>query len=203
LAGRVGFKLRLGWSPEEENYLELARGLEQCGAAWLTLHPRYARQGFAGSADSAALEALVRTVDIPVIASGDLLDARAALRVVRQTGVSGVMFARGALHNPAVFKDYALLLAQGPGNGGEKAEEAGLRPDPEFLKTLILRHAQLAQTTSQAPERSVFKMRGALPRYVKNLPGSKAFRMALSRCASWTEFYKLLEDFFGGHYAGD
>ncbi|MDR2825596.1 MAG: tRNA-dihydrouridine synthase family protein [Deltaproteobacteria bacterium] len=203
LASRVGFKFRLGWTQEEENYLELARGLEQCGAAWLTLHPRYARQGFSGRANHAALAKLVQAVQTPVIASGDLSDAGTALHIAQQSGVAGVMFARGALYNPAIFYDYLLLLKKSLENNGDKAEDKSIRAEPEFLRKLILRHAELAQTMSHAPEQFLFKMRGAISCYVKDLRGSKALRVSIFRCASWVEFYQLVEDFFGGQHAGD
>jgi tRNA-dihydrouridine synthase B len=203
-ASRVGFKLRLGWSREEENYLELGRELAQCGAAWLVLHPRYARQGFSGCADYTALEKLVRAVKIPVMASGDLFDAKTALRVAGQSGVSGLMFARGAMHNPVIFKDYLLELEKTLENNADKAEDKNRRADAIFLlRKVILRHAELIQTVDAAPERHLLKMRGAVLRYVRELPGSKAFRQAVSLCGSWAEFYKLLEDFLGGEHAGN
>jgi tRNA-dihydrouridine synthase B len=202
-ASRVGFKLRLGWSREVENYLELGRELEQCGAAWLVLHPRYARQGFSGGVDYTALEKLARAVKIPVMASGDLFDAKTALRVAGQTGVSGVMFARGAMHNPVIFKDYLLGLEKTLENNADKAEDKNRCADAISLRKVILRHTELIQTVNSAPERHLFKMRGAILRYVRELPGSKAFRQAVSICGSWAEFYKLVEDFFGGEHAGN
>ena len=84
--GSVGFKLRLGWRRGEENYLELGAALEEAGAAWLTLHPRYAAQRFSGRADWEALAALKRRVSIPVIASGDLYTAEDAALCLTRTG---------------------------------------------------------------------------------------------------------------------
>jgi tRNA-dihydrouridine synthase len=70
------------------------------------------------------------------------------------------------------------------------------------LEQLILRHAELIQNVNAAPERHLFRMRGAALRYVRDLPGSRPFRQAVSTCCSWAEFYKLVEDFFGGKHAG-
>ncbi|MDR2488488.1 MAG: tRNA-dihydrouridine synthase family protein [Desulfovibrio sp.] len=106
--GRAGCKLRLGWDAVSPVYIDLAKALEDAGAAWITLHPRYARQGFSGEADTEAWEKLVRAVSIPVLASGDLFRAKDALRCL-STGVSGVMFARGAMTNPAIFRRYHSL----------------------------------------------------------------------------------------------
>ena len=112
--GRVGVKLRLGWSRDQTVYLQLAQALEQEGVGWLALHPRFGRDGFGGNADWSALVALKRAVSVPVIASGDLRTVEDALRCIRETGADGVMFARGALRDPAVFASYTAL-AQKPG----------------------------------------------------------------------------------------
>ena len=40
--GRVGFKLRLGRQRGEESWRTLAPVLAEAGAAWISLHPRYA-----------------------------------------------------------------------------------------------------------------------------------------------------------------
>lgn len=195
----VGFKIRLGWNQEEENYLELARALEDAGAAWLTLHPRYARQAFSGEANWSALAKLKKCLNIPLIASGDLFDAASAARCLSENGVDAVMFARGALNNPAIFREYLALM-----NGKEEHENACERA--LRLEKLILRHAELAQAMPDTPQRkkhgeerptgSLLKMRGAIPRYIKDLPGSRSLRLALTQCKNWDEFYLLINEYF-------
>ena len=200
--GRAGCKIRLGWDAHSSIYLDLAKGLEDAGAAWICLHPRYARQGFGGKADIAALEKLAGSVRIPVIASGDLFTAEDGIAVL-QTGVQGVMFARGALVNPTVFRRFRLLLAGGT---------APAAPAPEELLLLIQRHGQLAREYSpcraegkkrgrrraviEERDPALMKMRTVVPRYVRHLPGAKQLRLALSRCVSWDELDILLDSFF-------
>jgi tRNA-dihydrouridine synthase B len=197
---RVGFKIRLGWSREEENYLELASELEQCGAGWLTLHPRYARQGFGGRADSRAAARLAGRLGIPLLLSGDLSDGASALERLDESGAAGLMFARGALHNPAIFRDYLELAGQlSPGRSCAARE-------PAFLRSLIMRHAELSRQYAgetdaaglrgNRPATALLKMRGAVPRYLKDLPGSRALRLNLSTCRNWEHFYELIEGYF-------
>ena len=114
--GRVGFKLRLGWdepgrSPAAETWRVLAPALEALGAGWLTLHPRTAKQGFTGTARWEYLSELKALVSLPVIASGDLFTAEDGVRCLAETGVDTVMYARGALRDPAIFKAHLDLLA--------------------------------------------------------------------------------------------
>ena len=109
-AGRAGFKLRLGWLNGENIYLELARELEAAGAAWITLHPRYGRQAFTGKADWSKTALLKQNLSIPVLASGDLLSASAAVECLEQSGADAVMFARGAMNNPFIFREFGQML---------------------------------------------------------------------------------------------
>jgi tRNA-dihydrouridine synthase B len=190
--GRVGFKLRLGW--DESVLPELGRALEEAGAGWLALHPRFARQGFSGAIREESLEELAAAVSIPVLASGDLLCARQGVDRLR-TGVAGVMFARGALRDPAVFTRYRLALR------GIRFPE--ILP-PEALRTLILRHMELAEAFSPGgPGKGgypsgLLKMRTVVPRYIRHLPGARSLRRELVRCENWERLRALLEHFFHG-----
>ena len=47
--------------------------LVEAGAASLTLHPRSAKQMYTGEADHSLTAELVELVDVPVIASGDIV----------------------------------------------------------------------------------------------------------------------------------
>jgi tRNA-dihydrouridine synthase B len=194
--GRAGCKLRLGPDAAHPVYLDLGRMLEAEGAAWLTLHPRYGKQGFSGSTDPQALEILAGGVKIPVLASGDLFSARDAVQCLN-LGVSGVMFGRGALADPFIFRRYLNLINKGEEAGGEVPEGAAAR------LALTRRHAQLAQNLMGerldreggiAP--ALLKMRSIAPRYLRSVPGIKRLRADLIRCVSWEEFYALLDDFF-------
>lgn len=176
--GRAGVKLRLGSSPENPVYLDLPARLEDAGAAWLALHPRFTSQGFSGKADRKALALFKQACRVPVIASGDLFTASDAAACLRETGVDGVMFARGALYDPGVFSRLLRLL-EGDPSGETNAS------GPEITAT-IRRHAELARRYGSG-RRSLLKMRTAAPRYIRDLPGSRLLRVRLCRCNSWEE----------------
>lgn len=179
--GRVGVKMRLGPKSGEDTYLECAGRLCDAGVAWLTLHPRYANQGFAGRAGRDALAELARTAEVPVIASGDLFTAEDAADRVRETGAAGVMFARGALNYPGVFMRYREILA------GRTPKE---RTPPEIY-ALLSRHAELARIHAYDGRKELMKMRTIAPRYVKGLPGASRLRNALVKVSSWEELARL------------
>ena len=68
---------------------------------------RTAQQAYAGQADWDAIAALKAHVSIPVLGNGDIWEAADALRMIRQTGVDGVVVGRGCLGRPWLFRDLA------------------------------------------------------------------------------------------------
>lgn len=176
----VGFKFRLGWDTLD-TWKTLAVGLVERGAAWLTLHPRTAKQGFTGTVDTTYLRELKELVAVPVLASGDLFTPEDGVRCLRETGVDGVMYARGALRDPGIFAAHTALLRGEPVN----------LPDAETLVARIVHHAELARRYS-SEKAALLKMRTIVPRYVRDLPGSRALRLAVIATRTWDDFYNAL-----------
>lgn len=185
--GRVGFKLRLGLDRDRLVLPDLALRLEDAGAAWLTLHPRTARQGFGGSADWEAIARLAQRLSIPLLASGDLFSAEDGVRCLAETGATGLMYARGALHDPAVFAAHRALL-----RGEEPAQ-----PEAASLRAMISLHVRLAREHGWG-DGALWKMRSLVPRYVRFLPGVRVLRQRLCRCTDWQDLETALDEFLDG-----
>lgn len=181
--GRVGVKLRLGWRPGEEILPELARRLEDLGIGWLTLHPRWATQGFSGQADWKRLARLREQTTLPIIASGDLFTAEDARHCLDQTGVTGVMFARGAMWDPAIFRKFSA----------GHSETGSDYTTPTFCLGIVRRHMELART-HQDDRRALLAMRTIAPRYLRSFTGAKTLRTQLTRIESWIQLDALLDD---------
>ncbi|TVR01654.1 MAG: tRNA-dihydrouridine synthase family protein [Desulfovibrionales bacterium] len=180
--GQVGVKLRLGWRPGEDVFPELAWRLEDLGIAWLTLHPRWATQGYSGQADWSRLARLREQITLPIIASGDLFTAEDAQRCLDQTGVNGVMFARGALWDPAIFRKFRALRSK---SGADFAT-------PAFCLGLVRRHMELARA-HQDDRRALLAMRTIAPRYLRSFTGAKSLRTQLTQIESWSQLETLLD----------
>jgi nifR3 family TIM-barrel protein len=101
----VTVKMRRGLANGSRACLDLGPRLVAAGAQALTLHPRSARQMYTGTADHTLTAELVRLVDVPVIASGDIATHAAARRVVEHTGCAAVMVGRAAQGNPWVLAE--------------------------------------------------------------------------------------------------
>src|SRR6187455_1675175 len=112
----VSVKLRRGLRDGSRDCLVVGPRLVEAGAASLTLHPRSARQMYTGTADHALTAELVSLVDVPVIASGDIVSRARAQAVLATTGAAAVMVGRAAQGNP-------WALSQIMGDEGEPSRE--------------------------------------------------------------------------------
>ena len=101
----VSVKLRRGLRDGSRDCLVVGPRLVEAGAASLTLHPRSARQMYTGTADHALTAELVSLVDVPVIASGDIVSRAKAQAVLATTGAAAVMVGRAAQGNPWVLEE--------------------------------------------------------------------------------------------------
>lgn len=99
----VSAKVRLGWS-DSESVVEIARAVEQGGAAWLTIHGRTKAQMYAPPVDYAAIGRARAALSIPVVANGDLASEAALVGCAAQSGARAFMLGRGALAEPYLFR---------------------------------------------------------------------------------------------------
>lgn len=121
----VSVKMRRGLVPGDMDPAENARRFEEAGAAMITIHPRAAADEYSGTADHSISARVVEAVDIPVVISGDVMDAAGARDALEMTGAAGVMIGRAALGNPWVLG----AIARG---------EADPRPDPGVVLDELL-----------------------------------------------------------------
>jgi nifR3 family TIM-barrel protein len=101
----VTVKLRRGMRDGSRDCLSVGPRLVDAGAAALTLHPRSAKQMYTGTADHALTAELVALVDVPVIASGDIVSRAVADDVLERTGAAAVMVGRAAQGNPWALEE--------------------------------------------------------------------------------------------------
>jgi tRNA-dihydrouridine synthase B len=180
--GCMGFKIRLGWHVGQPVFLQVAQALEDLGAGWLTMHPRFGAQGFTGNADWSQLALLKESVGLPVIASGDLFHAEDAVRCIKQTGVDSIMFARGALNDPSIFERFLCL--RGKGAAAEKSCSQAV----SMVRRLCDLYAEHGMDRL-----GLLKMRTLVPRFLKGLPGARSLRRDIVFCRTWDEVFALLE----------
>jgi tRNA-dihydrouridine synthase B len=107
----VTVKMRAGWNDGSRNAPQLARMVQDAGAAAVTIHGRTAEQSYSGLADWDLVAAVAADLSIPVLGSGDCVEPSQIVERMK-SGVSGVLVGRGVLRNPWILTQ-AADLAQG------------------------------------------------------------------------------------------
>ncbi len=178
-------KIRAGWSPEKPVALEVARLAEDYGADAVTLHPRFATQGYGGRADWSLIGEVKERAGIPVLGNGDIIHPSDALEMKKRTGCDGVMIGRAATRNPWIFKQILQM------DKGEPVRE----PDLSERRALIMEHyGYISQYMGE--HRAVFYMRGLLIRYTKGLAGSCLFREKITKIRDRASLVSTMDDYF-------
>ena len=101
----VTVKMRTGWDSDHINAVDLAKAVEQAGAAAVTVHGRTREQMYAPPVDVNTIAAVKRAVSIPVIANGDINSGAAAKEMYENTGCDFVSVGRAARGNPFIFSE--------------------------------------------------------------------------------------------------
>jgi len=127
----VTVKIRSGWDKDSINAKEVALLCQDAGVSGLFLHGRTRDQAYSAGVDYKIIREVKKALDIPVIASGDILSPQLAKKMFDETGCDGIAVARGALSNPWIFKEISEYLASG------KIID---RPDKEQIVEVMLEH---------------------------------------------------------------
>jgi nifR3 family TIM-barrel protein len=206
----VTVKMRAGWNDQSINAPDLARMVEDAGAAAVAVHGRTAAQSYSGESDWSLIGRVARTVGIPVFGSGDCVDPAQVVNRLRDSGASGVLVGRGALRNPWIFSQAAAALA-GRDPGQISAAERG-RFLLDYIDLLLrervdeeagFRHTAPGPAGGAPPpaargrERWVInKLRALGSWYTKGLEGGSQLRVAINSAQSIPELRGLIENFF-------
>ncbi|SER44053.1 putative TIM-barrel protein, nifR3 family [Tranquillimonas rosea] len=110
----VTLKTRLGWNDDCLNAPDLARRAVAAGVRMVTIHGRTRCQFYKGQANWNAIGEVVRAVDVPVIANGDICGAADARAALAASGAAGVMVGRGIQGRPWLLAQIAADLQGRP-----------------------------------------------------------------------------------------
>ncbi len=205
----VTVKMRAGWNDQQINAPELARLVEDAGAAAVAVHGRTASQSYSGESDWDLIGRVARDLRIPVFGSGDCVEPAQVAARLRESGVAGVLIGRGALRNPWIFSQAATACA------GGAPESVSLEARGRFLLEYIdlllhegegenegFRHAAPGTAPSRpAPVRSrarwvIVKLRALGSWYTKGLEGGSQLRVRINSAESTTQLREEISRFF-------
>ena len=182
----VTVKIRSGWDSTHLTWKEATQAAIDAGADAITIHARTRAQGYEGKADWSIQAQLVDFVAgrIPVFGSGDAHTPETAKKMLEDTGVDGVMFARGAMGDPFLFKRTIQYLTSGEYN----AETVRERLDAGFRELTLN-----VQKKGETP--ACLYMRKKFCAYSSGIRGGAKLRQQVVSAASVEDYHRIFDPY--------
>ena len=177
----VTVKIRAGWDRDSVNAPELAKRLEQAGAAMICVHARTREQLYTPGIDLSVIRRVKEAVSIPVMGNGDVSCGADALEMMEKTGCDGIMIGRGAMGNPWIFSEIVATV-----EGREfipPTVEERLKIAEEQLERMLL-HKGDRVGLAEAKKHMAW--------YLVGLRGAASARRAIMTSASAEEIRRIL-----------
>ena len=177
----VTVKFRKGFDGGHVNAPEFARMAEAAGAAAVAVHGRTRAQMYSGRADWDIIREVKRSVNIPVVANGDVFTAEDAVDILRYTGADFVMIGRGSFGNPWIFRQANALL-----NGTD------LLPEPDLAEKMDTAVRQIELLAEQRGERSAcLEARHQMAWYLHGVAHASYYRQKITQVSTLADVKKV------------
>jgi tRNA-dihydrouridine synthase len=191
----LSVKTRLGY--DDVVVEDWIQALLQEKPAAISLHGRTLKQMYKGSADWEAIARaarLAKNSGTLMLGNGDLKDMQDAYRRVRETGVDGVLFGRGAQGDPWLFR------------AKERVKEALRQNGPAYLQNnvigveerfeVMLEHSRLFEKQRDAS--AFVAMRKHLSWYCRGFRGAAELRSRLVRVNNADDVEERVHNYIAG-----
>ena len=130
----VTVKMRIGFDDKHINIMEMAKLAEEAGMDAIAIHGRTREQFYRDHANWEIIGKVKKTLNIPVIANGDVRNVKDLQKIMEVTGCDGVMVGRAAQGNPWIFRQLTEYLKTGAVLPGPTMDER---------KEIVMRHLDM------------------------------------------------------------
>lgn len=178
----VTAKMRIGFEGYPVDPVEIAKIMEDSGAAAIAVHGRTRQQYYSGHADWDTIRKIKEAVRIPVIGNGDVDSPEKAEALLKETGCDAVMIGRAVRGNPWIFRELNHYFLT-----GEKLP----RPSAEEIREMILRHARM-QIEIKGEFTGIREMRKHVAWYTAGMRHSAELRRESNLIADYQALEELL-----------
>ncbi len=177
----VTVKIRAGYDEKNINACEVALAAEEGGASLICVHGRTKTQMYSGNANREIIAKVKECVSVPVVANGDIVDAKSALSMIEETKCDGIAIGRGAVGNPFIFEQIISALS---------GKEIPPISEKQRIETALL---QLALAIEDKGERlAVFESRKQIAEYIKGTSGAADVRAKINAAPTYEEVKAIL-----------
>ncbi len=190
----VTIKMRKGIDQDHLTFLDAGKAARDAGVAAIALHGRTASDYYSGTADWQAIAELRAALpDAQVLGNGDIWSAEDAIRMMRETGVNGIVVGRGCLGRPWLFRDLQLAMDSYLKNPDANYSGAQIQPNLGEVADAFKRHAELLVEFFEDELRACRDIRKHVAWYFKGYQVGGEFRAALAQ----VENLKHMDDILG------
>lgn len=187
----VSMKIRIGYdgsAESEANFWTICENAATDGVDMIAIHGRTVNQKYRGKANWDKIAAAKkRFPHLTIFGSGDIYTPETALERLHESGVDGVVVARGAIGNPWIFAELKALW-----NGQEKPAN----PSLEEQGRVMLEHFEMI--CSAKPGRKAFPyFRKFAVGYCKRHPERKKTMLALMGAQTKQAVADIISDYYG------
>lgn len=177
----VTVKIRSGWDFENLNAVEMAQNAENAGAVAVTVHGRTRQQMYAPPVDHQMISEVKKSVSIPVVGNGDIVDGPSAAKMLEETNCDFLMVGRGALGRPWVFSQINAYLQNGI-----------ILPEPPVSERMRVMVKHVRKICEYKGERiGIREARKHAAWYAKGIRGAAKYRKDLSLIESVEQLEEL------------
>ena len=176
----VTVKMRLGWTKETINCVELSKKLEEVGVKAIAVHGRTKGQMYEGEPDFSWVKKVKESVSIPVLANGNINSVEKAKEVIGYTGCDGVMIGRAAIGDPFFIKELVSYYNN---------EEVKKVTYDERINMAISHAQRLSDLIGE--NYAMKQMRGLASWYITGMPYSARIKNQTSRLNTLDDLKKL------------
>lgn len=177
----VTIKIRSGWDFDNLNAVEMAQNAETAGAVAVTVHGRTRQQMYAPPVNHQMIAEVKKSVSIPVIGNGDIVDGPTAAKMLEETNCDFLMVGRGALGRPWVFSQINAYLQNGI-----------ILPEPPVSERMRVMVKHVRKICEYKGERiGIREARKHAAWYAKGIRGAAKYRKDLSMIESIEQLEEL------------